>query len=152
MKRIILTILLASTICTLSAQTTIPLKPNTTGIPLAVRMDLVTWLSYVPKDYLAGSKVGTLEIKVRNYDVYQTGSGQFYIEFTNSKLTTSRKYLGYTYGLNMKYEGNTIFLSKDTTEAWIWTVDRYGQIYKMDMPDWFATDSKLLLKQLAVPE
>jgi len=115
-----------------------------TPVPLALRMDLITWVKFQPKDYLAGGKVGTLEIKVRNYDVYQTASGQYYIEFTNSRLTTSRKYLGYKHGGIQEYEGNTIFLSKDTVQAWIWTVDRYGQIYKMDLPDWLLKDARIL--------
>lgn len=99
-----------------------------------MRMELVTWLNFVPKDYLAGGKVGTLEIKVRNYDVFQTASGQYYIEYTNSRLTKSRKYLGYKFGGIQEYQGNTIFYSKDTTQSWIWTVDRYGQLFKMDLP------------------
>lgn len=126
MKRIILIILLTST--------TWPLFSQITTIPLALRMDLVTWVKLEPKDYLAGGKVGTLEIKVRNYDVFQTASGQYYIEYTNSRLTKSRKYLGYKFGGIQEYQGNTIFYSKDTTQSWIWTVDRYGQLFKMDLP------------------
>jgi hypothetical protein len=98
-------------------------------------MDLITWVKFQPKDYLAGEKVGTLEIKVRNYDVYQVASsGQYYVNVTNSKGTTSRKYLGYKFGGIQEFEGNTIFYSKDTTQSWIWTVDRYGQLFKMDLP------------------
>lgn len=123
MKRIILLIVfLASGIC--YGQT----------VPLALRMDLVTWVKLEPKSYLADGKIGTLEIKVRNYDVYQTASGQYYIEYTNSRLTKSRKYLGYRIGGVQEYQGNTIFYSKDTTQSWIWTVDRYGQLFKMDFP------------------
>lgn len=141
MKRILIIILLASTIWSLSAQTT------TTALPLALRMDLVTWVNFVEKDYLAGGKVGTLEITVKHYDVYQTASGQYYIEYINSKLTKSRKYLGWTHGINGKYEGNSIFYNADITKAWMWTIDRYGQIYKMELPDWFATDAKKQLNQ-----
>lgn len=119
-----------STICSISAQ-------NTT-VPLAFRMDLVTWVKLEPKDYLAGGKVGTLTVKVRNFDVYQTESGQYYVNYINSRGTTSRKYLGYKFGGTQEYEGNTIFFSADTAKCWIWTVDRYGQVFKMDLPDYFA--------------
>jgi hypothetical protein len=115
---------------------------NAQTVPLALRMDLVTWVKLEPKSYLAGGKIGTLNVEVRNYDVYQTGSGQYYINFTNSRLTTSRKYLGYKIEGTQEYQGNTIFFSVDTTKSWIWTVDRYGQIFKMDLPDFFATDLK----------
>lgn len=113
---------------------------QTTTIPLALRMDLVTWITLEPKDYLAQGKVGTLNVVVRNFDVYQTASGQYYVNYTNSRLTQNRKYLGYKHGGTQEYEGNTIFFNEDTTHAWIWTVDRYGQIFKMELPDFFATD------------
>ena len=114
-------------------------------IPLALRMELVTWVKLEPKSYLAGGKVGTLNIEVRNYDVYQVPtSKQYYVNVTNSSGTTSRKYLGYKHGGIQEYEGNTIFFSADTTKAWIWTVDRYGQIFKMDLPDYFAQDARVI--------
>lgn len=116
---------------------------NSQTLPLAVRMDLVTWVKFEPKDYLAGGKVGTLNVEVRNFDVYRTGSGQYYVNYTNSRLTQSRKYLGYAWGTH-EYEGNTIFFSADTTKCWIWTVDRYGQIYKMDLPDFLARDARVI--------
>lgn len=115
---------------------------QTTTIPLALRMDIVTWVKLEPKDYLAEGKVGTLNVVVRNFDVYQTASGQYYVNYTNSRLTQSRKYLGYKHGGAQEYEGNTVFFNSDTTLAWIWTVDRYGQIFKMQLPTFFATDLK----------
>jgi hypothetical protein len=114
-------------------------------------MDLVTWVDFQEKDYLAGGKVGTLEIKVRNYDVFMTSSGQYYIEFINSSLVKSRKYLGYTFGMDHSYEGNRVFYSKDTASAWIWTVDRYGQIYKMDVQPFYAETCKALLRNPVAP-
>jgi len=127
-KLLAITLLLISATC--FAQTT-------TTLPLALRMDLVTWIKLDSMDYLAGGKVGILEIKVRNYDVYQVGtSGQYYVNVTNSMGVTSRKYLGYkiTGGIQ-EYQKNSIFYNADTTKCWIWTVDRYGQLYKMDLPD-----------------
>lgn len=132
MKRIILLIVfLASGIC--YGQT----------VPLALRMDLVTQLKYTEKSYLQNG-VGTLEIKVFPYTVKKIeSSGQLYIDYNNSRLTTSRKYLGWAFGTH-EYQGNTVFFNKDTTKAWIWTVDRYGQIFKMDLPDYFARDARIL--------
>jgi hypothetical protein len=54
--------------------------------------------------------------------------------------------------LDYKYEGNSVFFSADTTKAWLWTIDRYGQIFKMDLPDWMADETKKLVKLMAVPE
>jgi hypothetical protein len=141
MKKTILTILLASGIWSLMAQTT-------TTLPLALRMDLQTWIRLEPSDYLACGKVGILDITVRSFDVYKTSSGQCYVNYTNSRGTVSRKYLGYKLDGVQEFEGNTVFFSSDTAKAWIWTVDRYGQIYKMDMPDWVATNTKNSLNDL----
>jgi hypothetical protein len=112
-------------------------------IPLAMKMDLVTWVKLEPKDYLTGGKVGALNIEVRNYDVYKTSSGQFYVNYVDSKLVAKKKYLGNAFGTH-EYEGNTVFFSADTSKAWIWTVDRYGQIFKMDLPDFFARDARII--------
>lgn len=117
-----------------------------TEIPLALRMDLVTWVKLEPKSYLADGKIGTLEIKVRNYDVYQTASGQYNVNYTNSRGTISRKYLGYKFGGIQEYEGNTIFFNADKSKSWIWTVDRYGQLFKMDFPIIYSTIPKDLVK------
>jgi hypothetical protein len=89
MKTLIFIILLMSTKWSVFAQTT----PQ----PLAVRMDLTTRLYFVPKDSLADGKVGTLEIKIKSFDVYKTSSGQYYVETVNEKLVKGRKYLGYTF-------------------------------------------------------
>jgi hypothetical protein len=130
----ILTILLILSTLLISAQT---------EVPLALRMDMVTQLKYTEKGYLQNG-VGTLEIKVFPYTVQKVeSSGQLYIEFTNSRLTKSRKYLGWAFGTH-EYQGSTVFFNKDTTLAWIWTVDRYGQIFKMDLPDYFARDARIL--------
>ena len=140
MKTLIFIILLMSTKWSAFAQTE-------TQQPLAVRMDLTTRLYFVPKDSLAGGKVGTLEIKVKSLDVYKTSSGQYYVETVNEKLVKSRKYLGYTFGKPYFYENNSVFLSSDTAKAWIWTTDKYGQIFKMELPNHFAGYMKSVLKQ-----
>jgi hypothetical protein len=120
-------------------------------LPLAVRMDLTTRLYFVPKDSLADGKVGTLEIKVKSFDVYKTSSGQYYVETVNEKLVKSRKYLGYTFEKPYFYENNSVFLSSDTAKAWIWTTDKYGQIFKMELPNHFAGYMKSVLKQRTNP-
>jgi len=107
--------------------------------PPAVKMDLVTWVQFHPLDSIVENQVGTLYIKVKNYNVFKPAtSNQYYINVTNSNGITSKKYLGYKHNGEQRFEGNDIFFSKDTTQAWIWTVDRYGQIYKMDLPGFFA--------------
>lgn len=117
---------------------------NSQTIPLALRMDLVTRITLEEIDYLASGKVGTLAITVQNYDIYKVESSvQYYINYTNSRLTKSRKYLGYAWGVH-QYEGNTIFFNKDTTKCWIWTVDKYGQIFKMDLPDHLLNDARVI--------
>jgi len=144
MRTLILIILLTATTWSLFAQSEKPL-------PLAVRMDLTTRLYFVPKDSLAYGKVGTLEIKIKSFDVYKTSSGQYYIETTNEKLIKSRKYLGYTFDKPYFYENNSVFLSADTAKAWIWTTDKYGQIFKMELPNHFAGYMKSVLKQKTNP-
>lgn len=111
-----------------------------TTAPLAFRMDLITCLQLQPKTCDSGDADAILTVIVKDYNVYKTSSGQYYVNYTNSTGTISRKYLGYKFGGTQEYEGNTIFFSADTVKCWIWTVDRYGQIYKMDLPDYFATD------------
>jgi len=143
MKTLIFIILLMSTKCSVFAQTP--------PLPLAVRMDLTTRLYFVPKDSLADGKVGTLEIKVKSLDVYKTSSGQYYVETVNEKLVKSRKYLGYTFDKPYFYENNSVFLSSDTAKAWIWTTDKYGQIFKMELPNHFAGYMKSVLKQKTNP-
>ena len=99
-----------------------------------------TFIKFEPKTYLAGGAVGTLAITVKDYNVYQVpASGQYYVNVTNSAGTTSRKYLGYKFGGVQEYVGNTMFFSADTAKCWIWTVDRYGQLYKLDLPGWLAS-------------
>jgi hypothetical protein len=143
MKTLIFIILLMSAKWSVFAQTT--------QQPLAVRMDLTTRLYFVPKDSLTDGKVGTMEIKVKSFDVYKTSSGQYYVETTNEKLVKSRKYLGYTFGKPYFYENNSVFLSADTAKAWIWTTDKYGQIFKMELPNHFAGYMKSVLKQKTNP-
>lgn len=140
MKKTILTILLIATTWPLFAQAT---------IPLAVRMDLATTLSFTPVSCAVSQaplteRIGTLQVQVNDFDVYQTSGGQYYIEYMNSRFMKSRKYLGYKFGGIQEYENNTIFFSANKTKAWIWTVDRYGQIYKMVLPDYFATTQQFL--------
>jgi hypothetical protein len=111
----------------------------------ALRMDLVTWVKFEPKSYLASGRVGTLEIKVRNYDVYQVlPSGEYYVKITNSRGSIYKMSLGYSFGTH-EYQGNTVFFNSKTypTKAWIWTVDRYGQLFRMDLPDSFARDARI---------
>lgn len=115
-------------------------------LPLAVRMDLTTRVYITPADTVVSDTVGKLEIRVASLDVYKTGSGQYYVETVNEKLVKSRKYLGYTFGKPYYYENNSVFLSADTAKAWIWTTDKYGQIFKMELPDHFATYMKSVLK------
>ena len=143
MKTLIFIILLMSAKWSVFAQTT--------QQPLAVRMDLTTRLYFVPKDSLTDGKVGKMEIKVKSFDVYKTSSGQYYVETTNEKLVKSRKYLGYTFGKPYFYENNSVFLSADTAKAWIWTTDKYGQIFKMELPNHFAGYMKSVLKQKTNP-
>jgi hypothetical protein len=135
MKKTILTILLIATTWSLFAQTI---------IHLAVRMDLVTTVTFIPVSCSVSpapltERVGTLKVQVNDFDVFQTASGQYYIEYINSRFLKSRKYLGYKFGGTQEYENNTIFFNAERTKCWIWTVDRYGQIYKMDLPDFLAT-------------
>jgi len=136
----LITILLISATCLLSAQTPAPV----------FNINFSTSIKFEPKTYLAGGKVGTLNIEVRNYDVYQVAtSGQYYVNVTNSSGTVSRKYLGYKpAGGTQEYLNNTIFYNTDITKCWIWTVDRYGQLYKMDLPDWMALDFKRQISNL----
>jgi hypothetical protein len=142
MKKLILIIVfLTSGIWSLSAQ----------NLPLALQMDLKTIVKFEQKDTVGG-KAGSLCLEVKGYDVKKTATGQYYIEYINSKQVKTRKYLGYTNSLDYRYEGNSVFFSADTTKAWMFTIDRYGQIFKMDLPDWFATETKILLKQMALPE
>jgi hypothetical protein len=111
----------------------------------ALRMDLITWVTVEPKSYLASGRVGTLEIKVRPYDVYRVlPSGEYYVKITNSKGVTSKMLLGYAWETH-EYQGNTVFFNSKTypTKAWIFTVDRYGQPFRMDLPDSFARDARI---------
>lgn len=137
MKTIALLIIvfLMSGIC--SAQTPTPTQTVFTT-------NFSTWVKLDTMDYLAGGKVGLLKIEVRNYDVYRiASSGQYYVNVTNSTGVISRKYLGFKpAGGVQEYLGNTIFYNTTITKCWIWTVDRYGQLYKMDLPDWMALDFK----------
>ena len=117
---------------------------QTQTLPLALRMDLTTKIFFEPKTYLAGGKVGTLDISVRNFDVYQTATGQYYINYKDACLVWRKKYLGIAFGEHI-YEGNTVFFSTDTTKAWIWQLDRYGTpTLKMQLPDWFAGDVRAI--------
>ena len=109
----------------------------TQTIPLAMRFDSIpeTTLKLTDRDSL---KVGKLTVKIRDYDVFQTESGQFFIEYQDPRLVYRRKYLGYMFGIH-EYEDNTIFFNADTTKAWIWMPDRYGTpTMKMPLPDYFA--------------
>ncbi len=107
--------------------------------PPAVKMDLITWVQFHPLDSIVENQVGTLYIKVKNYNVFKPAtSNQYYINVATSNGIISKKYLGYKLKGVHRFEGNDIFFSKDTTQAWIWTVDRYGQIYKMNLPKIFA--------------
>jgi len=144
MRTLILIILLTATKWSLFAQSEKPL-------PLAVRMDLSTRLYITPADTVVVGKVGKLEIRVNSLDVYKTSSGQYYVETVNEKLVKSRKYLGYTFEKPYFYENNSVFLSSDTAKAWIWTTDKYGQIFKMELPNHFAGYMKSVLKQKTNP-
>jgi len=116
---------------------------NSQIIPLALRMDLVTRVTLEEKSYLQNG-AGTLKVEVFPYTIYKAeSSGQYYINFTNLRLAEHRKYLGWAWGVH-EYEGNTIFFNKDTTLAWIWTVDRYGQIFKMDLPDHLSNSARTI--------
>jgi hypothetical protein len=129
MKKLILFFFLASA-----------LFVNSQTVPLAIRMDLITCVTLEKSECCDTIAVGYLSVTVKNYEVYKAPSGQLYVEYINSRFVKSRKYLGYTHGYFYQYEGNTVFLNADTTKAWLWTTDRYGQIFKMDLPDWFAKD------------
>lgn len=121
-------------------------------VPLALRMDLQTRVTFEEKGYLKQG-VGTLTIQVNPITVkaYKS-SGQFYIDYTNSRGYAAKKSLGFAWLLPLndsimaynEYEGNTIFYSKDTTRCWIWTVDRYGQIFKMNLPDYMADWTRVI--------
>jgi hypothetical protein len=113
---------------------------NSQTLPLALRMDLITSVKLEKCQCGDTSAVGNLSVTVKNYEVYRTPSGQLYVEYINSRFVKSRKYLGYTHGYWYQYENNTVFFNADTTKAWLWTTDRYGQIFKMDLPDFFAKD------------
>jgi len=120
---------------------------QTEPIPLALRMDMVTRITLEEKNYIKadekGERVGQLIVFVQPYDVRQTASGQFYVYYTNSRHTEHRKYLGYAWGVH-EYEHSTVFFNKDTTRCWIWTVDRYGQLFKMDLPDYLTDDARTI--------
>jgi hypothetical protein len=117
-------------------------------VPLAIKMDLITWVKFDTINYLVqptvgGKRVGILSVKVRNYDVYQVPpKGEFYVNIANSNGFTFKMSLGYAFGTH-EYKDNTVFFNVNTTKAWIWTVDRYGQLYKMDLPDSFARDARV---------
>ena len=109
-------------------------------LPLGVRMDMTTWLTFTPKNYIKadsvkGARIGSIDIVVKSYDVYQTKSGQYYIYYKNARLTEHRKYLGYK-SPYLEYEGNTVFTNSDSTKVWFWSLDRYGTpTMKMNLPD-----------------
>lgn len=87
------------------------------SVPLSLRLETnPTWVKFVPKTYLAGGKVGTLLVTVRNYDVYQVGSdtlnlgpdgGQLYVMYKDARGTERRRYLGYYRGVH-EYGGSTM--------------------------------------------
>ena len=111
-------------------------------------MDLVTTLTFKPVSCSVSpapltEKVGTLVVQVNDFDIFQTSGGQYYIEYMNSRFLKSRKYLGYKFGGIQEYENNTIFFNAERKKCWIWTVDRYGQRYKMDLPDFLAAPNVL---------
>lgn len=121
----------------LAALLLIAATAHTQTIPLVFRMDLKTEVRLAATDSTV-----QLSITVFPYTVHRVeASGQLYINYVDARLKDRRKYLGWSDG-TQSYEGNTIFFNRDTTKCWIWTVDRYGQLYKMELFDWFADDYK----------
>jgi hypothetical protein len=107
-------------------------------IPMAINYDLTSRTVFHEFSCPNDTRVGTLSVTVRNFDMYKTATGQFYINYQDSKNIWRKKYLGIAFGVHT-YEGSTIFFSPDTMHCWIWGIDKYGSpTLKMALPDALA--------------
>ena len=123
----------------------LPLIVLSQTVPLSIKMDLPTKVSYTPKGFL-GDAQGLLELKMQPYIVFKyKTSEQLYIKYIDARGVERQKQLGY-YVPRTDYEGNTVFFNKDTTKAWYWTLTTYGVPYKMDLPDHFADMARTINK------
>lgn len=113
---------------------------QTTATGTVFDYDTSTKIWLEPNDNLAGNKKGILVIQIRNKDVYQSKSGQYYI-FVNKPdgidpllaTSQSRYYLGWVAQLK-GYENMTVFTNSTKNAYWYFQVGSNNQLRKIYLP------------------
>lgn len=77
--------------------------------------------------------VAKLEVTRMPYSVKQTGSGQYYLNYTDTSGKLRRKYLGWL--PEQKTHGVTVFCNQAKTKYWYWQFGRASLPSKIYLPE-----------------
>ena len=77
---------------------------------------------------------GVLVVMTKSFHVFQTGSDQYYVEYSGPDKKVHRKYLGWLCK-ELRYEDMSVFSDKERTKFWYLQIGDDKLPYKVELPD-----------------